>query len=135
MGSTSALADRFNIANGPAYAPSMYLSVQNVVSCGNEYDHCGTCNGGDDLPVYQYAAEKGIPHETCNNYRAANEQCLSDATYNSECYTCAPGSGGCYGVETYRRAFAANYGSCSGYDAMKVYFHMPRANGLCAQQF
>jgi hypothetical protein len=53
-------ADRFNIMNGPGYAPSAYLSVQNVLSCGNEYDKCGTCNGGDDLPVYQYAAEVGV---------------------------------------------------------------------------
>ena len=120
MGSTSALSDRFNIAQGPGYAPSMYLSVQNVLSCGDEYDSCGTCNGGDDLPVYKYGVEKGIPHETCNNYRAVNEQCLSDATYSSECYTCSPGSAGCYGVDSYRRLFVEDYGSCSGYDAMKV---------------
>jgi len=120
MGSTSALSDRFNIMNGPGYAPSMYLAVQNVISCGNEYDKCGTCNGGDDLPVYKYAAEKGIPHESCNNYRAQNEECLADSTYDSECYTCSPGLAGCYGVETYKRAFADEYGDCSGYDAMKA---------------
>jgi hypothetical protein len=28
----------------------------------------------------------------------------------------------CYGVETYRRAFAADYGACSGYDLMKQVF-------------
>lgn len=120
MGSTSALSDRFNIMNGPTYAPSMYLSVQNVVSCGNEYDHCGTCNGGDDLPVYQYAADVGIPHESCNNYRAVNEECLSDNTYNSACYTCDPGVKGCYGVSNYKKAFAGEYGDCSGYDSMKA---------------
>jgi cathepsin X len=119
MGSTSALSDRFNIARGPAFSPSTYLSVQNVISCGNEYDRCGSCNGGDDLPVYQYAAEVGIPHETCNNYRAENEVCLS-ATYDSECYTCSPGSAGCYGVEKYDRYFAEDYGTCSGYDKMKA---------------
>ena len=109
MGSTSALSDRFNIMNGPSYAPSMYQSVQNVISCGNEYDKCGTCNGGDDLPVYQYAAEVGIPHESCNNYRATNEECLSDNTYNSACYTCDPGLAGCYGVTDYNKAFAGEY--------------------------
>jgi cathepsin X len=120
MGSTSALSDRFNIMKGPAYAPSMYLSVQNVISCGNDYDGCGTCNGGDDLPVYQYAADKGIPHESCNNYRAVNEECLLNTTYNSECYTCNPGNQGCYGITNYQRAYASEFGSCSGYDNMKA---------------
>ena len=45
--------------------------------------------------------------------------CLS-ATYDSECYTCSPGSAGCYGVEKYDRYFAEDYGTCSGYDKMKV---------------
>jgi hypothetical protein len=58
MGSTSALADRFNIMNGPGFTPT-YLSVQNVISCGNDKTSCGTCNGGDDGPVYQYAKEVG----------------------------------------------------------------------------
>ena len=49
-----------------------------------------------------------------------NEECLSDSTYNSECYTCSPGSAGCYGVPTYRRYFASEYGVCSGYDNMKA---------------
>lgn len=118
MGSTSALSDRFNIMNGPSYAPSMYLSVQNVISCGNDYDKCGTCNGGDDLPVYQYAADEGIPHESCNNYRAENEVCLN-TTYGSECYTCSPGLQGCYGVNEYEKLYASEYGTCSGYDNMK----------------
>mmetsp|Transcript_54118 Transcript_54118/g.69538 ORF Transcript_54118/g.69538 Transcript_54118/m.69538 type:complete len:306 (+) Transcript_54118:14-931(+) len=118
MGSTSALSDRFNIMNGPDYAPSMYLSVQNVISCGNDYDKCGTCNGGDDLPVYEYSADKGIPDESCNNYRAQNEVCLNE-TYGSECYTCSPGNQGCYGIDNYQRAYASEYGSCSGYDNMK----------------
>jgi cathepsin X len=120
MGSTSALADRFNIMQGPGYAPSAYMSVQNVISCGDEYDSCGTCNGGDDVPVYQYAMDKGIPHETCNNYRAVNEQCLSESKYASECYTCNPGSAGCVGIPSYNRYFAAGFGTCNGYDAMKA---------------
>ena len=133
MGSTSALADRYNIARGPGYFPSAYLSVQNVISCGNDATGCGTCNGGDDLPVYKYAAEEGIPDETCNNYRAENEQCLS-ATYGSECYTCSPGSAGCAGIESYKRLYADEYGSCDGYAKMKaeIYARGPISCGVDA---
>lgn len=79
MGSTSALSDRWNIAtkgNMRASAsefvtPQDMLSVQNVLSCGNAKTGCGSCNGGDDSGVYEYAKSYGIPHESCSNYMAA----------------------------------------------------------------
>ena len=51
MGSTSALADRWNILSkksGSVSLPQVMLSVQNVLSCGDDQVGCGTCNGGDD---------------------------------------------------------------------------------------
>ena len=97
MGSTSALSDRWNIAQGPEKLPQVMLSVQAVLSCGNDKVGCGSCNGGDDSGVYEYAKNYGIPHESCSNYMAVNTKCNENLkvtdTNKPPCYTCNPGEG------------------------------------------
>ena len=108
-GSSSALADRVNIARGAAF-PSAYMSVQEIIDCAG----AGSCNGGDDLGVWEYAHTVGLVDETCNNYQAKNQPC---DPFNT-CGTCPP-SGNCTVVAPYMKFTVGDYGEARGADQIK----------------
>jgi len=100
-GSTSAFSDRIRIAYKLAIPDEILLSTQNVIDCGG----AGSCDGGDDSGVYAYAIQSGIPHETCNVYRALNGNCSP----LHQCGTC--NATGCFAITNFTRYFGKEMGS------------------------
>ena len=108
--STSALSDRINLMRKGAW-PTVELSVQEVINCGNS----GSCNGGFDSGVYKYAHEQGIPDQTCQVYEAKNKECNE----MNQCMDCPPDEE-CHPIKDYKRYKVGDYGRVSGVDRMKA---------------
>ena len=68
QGSTSAIADRFNILNKNLSAAPVGLNAQAIVNC----QAGGSCDGGNPAQVYEYAFNTGIPHSSWEQYTAYN---------------------------------------------------------------
>ena len=61
QGTTSAIADRFNIKMKDLTMTPVALNAQVIVNC-----HAGgDCNGGEPNSVYEYAFSTGIPDSSC----------------------------------------------------------------------
>ena len=104
------------------------------MSCGNDITSCGTCSGGDDAMVYQYAHTRGIPHESCSSYMAEDTACSDteigyDTTLQMEarphCYNCDEQER-CWNIPEYKRLYSGAPYALAGEATMMRDIH---ANG------
>jgi len=116
QGSTSAIADRFNILDGGLNPSPVGLDAQTIVNC----QAGGSCDGGNPGAVYAYAHSTGIPHSSCEQYSAFNLQDRMCTAYDI-CRDCAPPKAGekadaeCEAVE-YPKYFVTDHYSVRGQD-------------------
>jgi len=121
MGTTSAIADRFNILNNLTTFTPVSLDAQMVINNQNG----GSCNGGDPTSVYQLAFEEGLVSSSCEQYIAYNllhspypiNTCM-DCTYPPPAAN-ESGTSNCYAVSS-TKYYVSNYYSIRGVDQMKT---------------
>ena len=143
QGTTSALADRFNIlnwlTNGDLEEPQVALSAQVIVNC----EAGGSCNGGQPASVYRFAKTNGIPHSSCEQYIAHNvdkqKDVCSDFNVCRDCMGPPPdvnhtGFDTCWAVKNYKHYYVSGYRSVSGATEMKkeLALHGPIGCGIDA---
>ncbi|CAI2362067.1 unnamed protein product [Moneuplotes crassus] len=127
QGTTSALADRFNILNwlrnNNTRAPQVGISAQSVLNC----EAGGTCSGGQPASVYRFARTHGLAHASCENYIAHDvddkELVCTDFNVCRDCKGPAPKEGetgfeNCWSVP-YKRYYVSGYRQVIGADMMK----------------
>lgn len=123
QGTTSALADRFNIMLKDKSPTPVALDAQVIVNC----QAGGSCNGGNPGGVYEFAYDEGIPDSSCEQYVAKNldkDSCSAiDKCKDCKPPVCAEGDdsclANCWAVE-HKAYYAKNYYSVSGADKMKA---------------
>ncbi|CAI5518594.1 unnamed protein product, partial [Closterium sp. Naga37s-1] len=131
---TSAVSDRIKIKRNAAW-PDIVLSPQVLLNCKGG----GSCNGGDPFRALQYMAHRGLPHESCQNYEAEDQECRPLGV----CEDCVPGvdpepftPGTCFPVANFTLWRVKQYGSVlSGSDEDAVGNRMSRADKLKAEIF
>ena len=139
QGSTSAIADRFNILNKGSMTKEtapVGLNAQVIVDC----QAGGSCDGGNPGGVYKFAHKTGIPHSSCEQYVAYNLQDRM-CTAIDDCRDCTwpPNAVGdesidnCKAVD-YTHYYIGDHYKCSGADKMKAELaaHGPISCGIHA---
>jgi cathepsin X len=120
-GSTSALADRFNIMTNNLSPTPVALNAQVIVNCRAG----GSCNGGNPGGVYSFAEKNGIPDSSCEQYVAHNLEGSCTAIDMCKDCTWPPCPVGetcqdkCWAVD-YKKYYVSNYYSLSGATKMKA---------------
>ena len=125
QGTTSSLADRFNILRGNKF-PQVDLSVQMVINA----EAGGNCNGGMPMSVYLYAYYHGIADQSCEQYTAHNvddyEEIESPINQCRDCIPPAPkpdesGIENCFPIPeaNWTHYYASDYRPLGGVQDMK----------------
>ena len=136
QGSTSAIADRFNILNGGLATSPVGLDAQTIVNC----QAGGSCDGGNPTLVYKYAHNTGIPHSSCEQYTAYNLQgrMCTDIDICRDCTWPPPAEGetgmeNCTAVE-YEKYYISEHYAVAGIEKMKaeLYKNGPISCGIHA---
>ena len=138
QGTTSALADRFNILRGNRF-PQVDLSAQVIVNCKAG----GSCSGGFPTLVYEWAALNGIPHTSCEQYEAHDVESPYDVCAPfyvcRDCVGPAPlqnetGFQNCFAIndKEYTHYYASSIREVRGADQMKaeIYQNGPISCGI-----
>jgi len=137
QGSTSAIADRFNILNGGLNASPVGLNAQVIVNC----QAGGSCDGGNPGAVYRYAHTTGIPYSSCEQYTAYNlqDRMCEDIDLCRDCTWPPPpvgddGMDGCRAITNFKKYYVSEYYKLSGVDEMKaeLYANGPISCGIHA---
>jgi len=135
-GTTSAIADRFNIMNGLRTTSPVGLDAQVVVNC----QAGGSCDGGNPGDVYEYAHDYGLHHSSCMQFIAHNLEgsMCTDIDICRDC-TWPPPAEGESGIEGCRavsdtKYYVSDYYEVKGADQMKaeLYANGPISCGIHA---
>ena len=135
QGSTSAIADRFNILDDLKGNAPTGLNAQVIVNC----QAGGSCNGGNPGAVYKWAHDYGLVHSSCEQYVAYNLQGreCSPIDVCRECTWPPPrpdddGLAGCFAVEPNVKYYITDYYHVKGAAQMKaeIYANGPISCGV-----
>lgn len=136
QGSTSAIADRFNILNDLSTMTPVALDAQVMVNCNAG----GSCNGGNPAGVYEFAHTNGLRHASCMQYVAKNldhagacddiDKCR-DCSFPAHIWDSMQDPDLCYAVDD-TLYYVDDYYTITGADDMKaeLYAHGPISCGI-----
>ena len=135
QGTTSSLADRFNIKLGDKNPTPIALNAQVIVNANAG----GNCEGGNPAGAYDYAKDFGIPDSSCEQYVAKDLKGDFDAKTRCKDCTWPPCPAGqdcqdkCWAVK-HKAYFVKNYYSVVGAAKMKaeIYKNGPIGCGIQA---
>lgn len=118
QGSSSAIADRFNILNDLKTASPVGIDAQVIINC----QAGGSCDGGNPGTVYEWAYNTGLVHSSCEQYVANNlDRACGDIDVCRDCSWPPPAEGddglsGCSAVTPAYRYYVNEYYYVKGAD-------------------